>query len=65
MVNLQKTLKQWKIQSSSPMGRRKQANLLFIIHRNTLPNMIFLPFFGLQDHHVDDIGDDEIDVHVT
>jgi len=24
-----------------------------------------LTFFGLQDHHVDDIGHDEIDVHVT
>jgi hypothetical protein len=24
-----------------------------------------LTFFGLQDHHVDGIGDDEIDVHVT
>jgi hypothetical protein len=24
-----------------------------------------LTFFGVQDHHVDDIGDDEIDVHVT
>jgi hypothetical protein len=24
-----------------------------------------LTFFGLQDHHVDGIGDDEIDVNVT